>query len=169
MIILNYSKVVVIKKCDEAKIIDAGEFVLSHYDESDAVITFHKTPAHPKNGCLCIKIEYAGKTLVYATDKESYVGSDKRFIEFAHGCDLLIHDAQYTHQDYVSPIAPKQGYGHSTFQMALESAKLAKAKRVLFFHYDPNYDDTTLEMLEREFADPKRGIEFAKEGLEIAL
>lgn len=166
---LNDSKVVVIKKCDEAKIIDAGEFALSHYDESDAVITFHKTPAHPKNGCLCIKIEYAGKTLVYATDKESYVGSDKRFIEFAHGCDLLIHDAQYTHQDYVSPIAPKQGYGHSTFQMALESAKLAKAKRVLFFHYDPNYDDTTLEMLEREFADPKRGIEFAKEGLEIAL
>ncbi|HIQ88222.1 TPA: MBL fold metallo-hydrolase [Candidatus Galligastranaerophilus faecipullorum] len=166
---LNDSKVVVIKKCDEAKIIDAGEFALLHHDESDAVITFHKTPAHPKNGCLCIKIEYAGKTLVYATDKESYVGSDKRFIEFAHGCDLLIHDAQYTHQDYVSPIAPKQGYGHSTFQMALESAKLAKAKRVLFFHYDPNYDDTTLEMLEREFADPGRGIEFAKEGLEIAL
>ena len=53
--------------------------------------------------------------------------------------------------------------------MALESAKLAKAKRVLFFHYDPNYDDRTLEMLEKEFSNPADGIDFAKEGMEIIL
>ncbi len=166
---LNDSKVVVIKKDEEAKIIDISNFNASDYDKQDAVITFYKTPAHPKNGCLCIRIDYAGKSLVYATDKESYVGSDKRFIEFAYGCDLLIHDAQYTHQDYVSPVLPKQGYGHSTFQMALESAKLAKAKRLFFFHYDPNYDDTTLEMLEREFSDVDNGVEFAKEDIEVVL
>lgn len=166
---LNDNKVVVIRNCDEAKIIDALDYVPSEYSEEDVIITFHKTSAHPKNGCLCIKISYNNKAVVYATDKESYVGSDKRFIEFAHGCDLLIHDAQYTHQDYVSPVAPKQGFGHSTFQMALESAKLAKAKHVMFFHYDPSYDDTTLGMLENEFANPDAGIEFTKEGLEVAL
>ncbi len=166
---LNDSKVVIIRKTGEAQIIDVSEFDLNDCAKEDAVITLYKTPAHPKNGCLCIRIDYMGKSLVYATDKESYVGSDKRFIEFAHGCDLLIHDAQYTHQDYVSPISPKQGYGHSTFQMALESAKLSKAKKVLFFHYDPNYDDTTLEMLEREFSDLQNGVEFAKEGVEIVL
>ena len=166
---LNDSKVVVIKKGDKAKILDAVDFESCDYTSDDVVITFHKTQAHPKNGCLCIKISYNNKVLVYATDKESYVGSDKRFIEFAHGCDILIHDAQYTHQDYVSPVAPKQGYGHSTYQMALESAKLAKAKRVLFFHYDPNYDDRTLEMLEKEFSNPADGIDFAKEGMEIIL
>ncbi len=166
---LNDSKVVVIKQGQESKIIDCSEFNINDYTKEDVIITFHKTQAHPKNGCLCIKISYNGKVLVYATDKESYIGSDKRFIEFAYGCDVLIHDAQYTHQDYVSPVAPKQGYGHSTFQMALESAKLAKAKKVLFFHYDPNYDDTTLEMLEEEFSNPEGGVEFAKEGMEIIL
>ena len=116
-----------------------------------------------------MKISYNNKVLVDATDKESDVGSDKRVIEFAYGCDVLMHDAQYTHQDYVSPVAPKHGYGHSTYQMALESAKLAKAKRLFFFHYDPNYDDTTLEMLEKEFSNKMNGIEFAKEGMEIIL
>ena len=166
---LNDSKVVVIQKCAEPKILELSSFNQNDYSKDDIIIAFYKTQAHPKNGCLCMKISYNDKVLVYATDKESYVGSDKRFIEFAHGCDLLIHDAQYTHQDYVSPVAPKQGYGHSTYQMALESAKLSKAKRLLFFHYDPNYDDTTLEMLEKEFANPECGIEFAKEGLEIAI
>ncbi len=166
---LNDSKVVIIKKDEDAKIIDSSAFSQDDYTKDDVVITFHKTQAHPKNGCLCIKISYNNKVLVYATDKETYIGSDKRFIEFAYGCDVLIHDAQYTHQDYVSPIAPKQGYGHSTFQMALESAKLAKAKKLLFFHYDPNYDDNTLEMLEEEFSNPEGGVEFAKEGMEIIL
>lgn len=166
---LNDSKVVVIKKGEKAKIIDLSDFCPSDYSTDDIVVSFYKTQAHPKNGCLCMKISYNNKVLVYATDKESYVGSDKRFIEFAYGCDVLIHDAQYTHQDYVSPVAPKQGYGHSTYQMALESAKLAKAKKLFFFHYDPNYDDTTLEMLEKEFSNKMNGIEFAKEGMEIIL
>ncbi|GBF23433.1 phosphoribosyl 1,2-cyclic phosphodiesterase, partial [Candidatus Gastranaerophilus sp. (ex Termes propinquus)] len=48
---------------------------------NDVVVSAHKTFAHPREGCLCIKIAYRGKTLVYATDKESYVGSDKKFIE----------------------------------------------------------------------------------------
>ncbi len=166
---LNDSKVVVIKQGMCAEILDLNFFNICDYTKNDIIITFHKTQAHPKNGCLCIKISYNDKVLVYATDKESYIGSDKRFIEFAYGCDVLIHDAQYTHQDYVSPIAPKQGYGHSTYQMAIESAKLAKAKKVFFFHYDPNYDDTTLEMLEEEFSNPEGGVEFAKEGMEILL
>ena len=166
---LNDSKVVIFKNALNAKILDVSDFIPTNYTKDDIIITFHKTQAHPKNGCLCIKISYNNKVLVYATDKESYIGSDKRFIEFAYGCDVLIHDAQYTHQDYVSPIAPKQGYGHSTYQMALESAKLAKAKKVLFFHYDPNYDDNTLEMLEEEFSNPEGGVEFAKEGMEIIL
>ncbi len=166
---LNDSKVVVINKARQAQIFDVSEFCPNDFDCGDVVVTFYKTQAHPKNGCLCMKISYNNKVLVYATDKESYIGSDKRFIEFAHGCDVLIHDAQYTHQDYVSPVAPKQGYGHSTYQMALESAKLAKAKKLFFFHYDPNYDDATLEMLEKEFSNPTNGIEFAKEGMEITL
>lgn len=138
-------------------------------EQDDVVITACKTMAHPKNGCLSIKIEYKGKSLVYATDKESYVGADKKFIQFAHMCDCLIHDAQYTYHDYINPIQPKQGYGHSTFEMAIETASLAKAKKLFFFHYDPDYDDSKLSMLESEFSKNNENIFFAKENLEISL
>lgn len=136
--------------------------------KNDIKITTCKTMAHPKSGSLSIKIEFNNKTLVYATDKESYVGSDKKFIQFAYGCDCLIHDAQYTYDDYANAISPKQGFGHSTFEMAIETKELAKAKRLFFFHYDPEYDDNKLKMLEEEF---KKGdeIAFAKENLEIEL
>lgn len=134
----------------------------------DIKVTSHKTMAHPKDGCLCIKIEYRGRKLVYATDKESYIGADKKFIMFSHDCDCLIHDAQYTYQDYANPIQSRQGYGHSTFEMAIETAKEAKAKKLFFFHYDPEYDDSKLLSLEdRYFVQDK--IMFAKENLEFPL
>lgn len=137
--------------------------------DSDIVISAYKTMAHPKHGCLCIKIEYNSKSLVYATDKESYIGADKKFIQFAHNCTCLIHDAQYTYQDYINPIQPKQGFGHSTFEMAIETKNLAKAKKLFFFHYDPDYDDNKLKMLNDEFSKNNEDILFAKENEEFAL
>ena len=167
----SYSQrqILVIKENNEHVLINAGDIKSQDFNENDIIITSYKTTAHPKHGSLCIKIQYRGKTLVYATDKECYVGSDKKFIEFAYGCDLLIHDAQYTHQDYISPIMPKQGYGHSTFNMAIETAKLAKAKKLYFLHYDPNYDDKILDMLDKDFQNMTVDFNFSKENLEIAL
>lgn len=136
--------------------------------QDDIIITAHKTSAHPRNGCLCVKVQYHSKTLVYATDKESYIGSDKKFVQFAYETDCLIHDAQYTYQDYINPIQPKQGFGHSTFEMAIETAQLARAKKLFFFHYDPDYDDKKLSTLEQEYAKNKN-IMFAKENYEISL
>jgi len=40
---------------------------------------------------------------------------------------------------------------------------------ILFFNYDPNYDDSILQMLENEFASDEAGIGFSKESMEIAL
>ena len=137
--------------------------------KDDIIVTVYKTSAHPKDGCLCVKVAYNGRTLVYATDKESYVGSDKKFIQFSYDCDCLIHDAQYTYQDYINPIQPKQGFGHSTFEMAIEAATLAKAKQLFFFHYDPDYDDNKMLMLEDEFSKNNKNVFFAKENLEIYL
>ncbi len=162
-------QILIIKKDGSHIIINASDITDEIVDEDDIIISAYKTTAHPKNGCLCIKISYKDKVLVYATDKECYVGSDKKFIEFAYGCDLLIHDAQYTHQDYISPVMPKQGYGHSTFNMAIETAKLAKAKKLYFFHYDPTYDDNILDMLDNDFNNMTVDFDFSKENLEIVL
>lgn len=162
-------QVLIIKENNENILKNLTDFKKEEVEDEDIIITSYKTTAHPKNGCLCIKISYKDKVLVYATDKECYVGSDKKFIEFAYGCDVLIHDAQYTHQDYISPIMPKQGYGHSTFNMAIETAKLAKAKKLYFFHYDPSYDDNILDMLDNDFQNMTVDFDFSKENLEIVL
>jgi len=160
--------ILILKPDGTKEFIKASDFKAQEHND-DVVISVHKTPAHPKNGSLCIKVQYSGKTVVYATDKEGYIGCDKKFIEFAHNADILIHDAQYTHQDYISPILPKQGFGHSTFNMAIETAKFAKAKKLIFFHFDPNYDDGILSMLENEFCANSDEFEFAKEDLEIII
>ncbi|MBE7708778.1 MAG: MBL fold metallo-hydrolase [Cyanobacteria bacterium SIG27] len=166
----NFSQnnIVVISQSGDIKVFDSlDENIDIKID--DIIVSANKTMAHPKNGCLSIKVEYKGKSLVYATDKESYVGADKKFIQFSHNCDCLIHDAQYTYQDYINPIQPKQGYGHSTFEMAIETAQLSKAKKLFFFHYDPDYDDDKLAMLEEEFTRKNENILFAKENDEIYL
>ena len=110
---------------------------------------------------------YKGKSLVYATDKESYPGGDKKLIKFAKGCDLIIHDAQYSTEDYLSIYVPKQGFGHSTFEMALDCKRQVEAKQMVFFHYDPCYNDEKLDLLAEEYSDENAIM--AYEGLEISL
>ena len=114
----------IILKSGEAPILVADNYVP---EENDVVISFYKSYVHPQDGVMIYKIEYKNKTLVYATDKECYMGGDKKFTKFARNCDLLIHDAQYTTEDYLNPSSPKQGYGHSTYDMAIESMKQSKS------------------------------------------
>ena len=168
--IRNFSEndVIVISQDGKTEVFDNLKFN-NKIKSDDIIITAYKTAAHPKNGCLCLKIQYNNKSLVYATDKESYIGADKKFVQFAYGADCLIHDAQYTYQDYINPIQPKQGFGHSTFEMAIETYQQSKAKKLFFFHYDPEYDDNKLTNLENEFSNEKENIFFAKENNEIEL
>lgn len=133
----------------------------------DILITFYKSYVHPQEGVMIYKITYKNKSVVYATDKECYFGGDKKFASFAKNCDLLIHDAQYTTEDYLSPYSPKQGYGHSTYDMALEVMKQTKAKSLVFFHYDPGYDDVKLNRIKEHYVSDSKNIYMAYEGLEI--
>ena len=135
--------------------------------ENDVLITFYKSYVHPQDGVMIYKISYKGKSLVYATDKECYLGGDKKFINFAKDCDLLIHDAQYTTEDYMNSYSPKQGFGHSTFDMATESMKQTKAKSLVFFHFDPGYDDTKLNRIREHYTSNNKNVKLAYEGLEL--
>lgn len=137
--------------------------------ENEVIISCLKSNAHPQNGVMIYKIAYKNKSVVYATDKECYVGADKKLALFARNTDLLIHDSQYTGEDYLSPIHSKQGYGHSTFEMAIESAKLAQAKSLAFFHFDPSYDDEKLSNIEEHYKQQYPSCFMAMEGQEIVL
>ena len=63
------------------------------------VIGIHKSYAHP-GGVYVYRITWRGKSIVYATDTEGYVGTDKRLVKFAKDTDVLIHDAQYLDEHY---------------------------------------------------------------------
>lgn len=134
----------------------------------DVLITCYRSYAHPQEGVIIYKIAYKDKTLVYATDKESYLGGDKKLANFARGCNVIIHDAQYTTEDYLNTFVPKQGYGHSTFDMALECQKQVGAQKLIFFHFDPTYDDNKLNIIKEHYKDLENA-ELAYEGLEIEL
>lgn len=136
--------------------------------EDDVLITCYRSYAHPQEGVLIYKIKYKDKTLVYATDKESYPGGDKKLINYARGCNLLIHDAQYTTEDYLDSFVPKQGYGHSTFEMAVDAKNQSGAEKLVFFHFDPSYDDNKLNSIKEQYK-LQEDIILAYEGLEIDL
>ena len=138
-------------------------------ENDDVLITCYRSYAHPQEGVLVYKIAYKDKTLVYATDKESYAGGDKKLINFARGCNLLIHDSQYTTEDYMDSYSPKQGYGHSTFEMAVEAKNQSGAEKLVFFHFDPGYDDDKLNGIKEQFNQTKDSTILAYEGLEIDL
>ena len=91
----------------------------------------------------------------------------KKLIKFARNCNLLVHDAQYTVEDYLSIYTPKQGFGHSTFDMAIDAKRQTNAEKLEFFHYDPSYDDNKLDDLAKIYTNDD--VIMAKEGLELNL
>jgi phosphoribosyl 1,2-cyclic phosphodiesterase len=124
------------------------------------------TQSHPLNGAICYRIDYAGCRVVYATDVEWRNGCDPDFLAFVEGADLLIHDAQYTMHDYQQQ---KQGYGHSTVEMAIETAQIAHVRELILFHHEPTYDDTQLDCMEAEAQARFPHTRSAREGMKIDL
>ena len=160
------SQAIIIKPNQAPQLVEKNEVTP---EEDDIYITFYKSYVHPQDGVIIYKISYKNKSLVYATDKECYMGGDKNFIKFAKNCDLLIHDAQYTTEDYMNPHSPKQGFGHSTYDMAIETMKQTNAKNLVFFHYDPSYDDTKLSRIKEYYTSGNKNVYMSYEGFEIQL
>ena len=164
---INETNYIIIKKDNSIVVTNVCEFQNIKLNDEDIIISCYKSYAHPKNGVMIYKVEYKSKSLVYATDKESYIGADVKLAKFARNCDCLIHDAQYTTEDYQSIYNPKQGFGHSTFEMAREVKLQSNSDKLVFFHYAPSYDDDKLDQISEEMSEDN--IIFAKEGLELIL
>jgi len=129
-------------------------------------INVHKTFAHPRNGAYIYRVEWREKSVVFASDTEGYVDTDQRLVAFARGADLLIHDAQYTQDDYARN---RQGWGHSTPQMACAVASQCGARRLVLTHHEPRHDDETIAELEAEARGLFPDSAAAFEGMEISL
>lgn len=107
---------------------------------------------------LGYRLECDGVTVVYATDHEPYLPQhkaehlvsigqqDQHHIQFLENADLVIHDAQYTLDEYEK----KRGWGHSTVEYAVEISRSAGAKRVALTHHDPYRDDESIDKFVKE-------------------
>jgi phosphoribosyl 1,2-cyclic phosphodiesterase len=129
---------------------DGVKVNVSSSDPDPVTVKAYRSHAHP-GGVNIYRIDHRGRSLVYATDIEGYIGGDRKLAAFAGGADLLIHDAQYSEEHYRGQLAglpSTQGYGHSTPQMACELANAAGVRELALFHHDPNYADETVAGLE---------------------
>ncbi len=116
----------------------------------DVIIRVVANPNHTKLGVLHYRIEYGGRSYVFATDVEGTEDGEDTLSEFAAGADLLAHDAQYTDDEYYTGPPPHKGWGHSTWRMACATARRAKVKRLAIIHHDPEHDDKALRAIARE-------------------
>jgi phosphoribosyl 1,2-cyclic phosphodiesterase len=121
---------------------------------------------HPRAGSYIYKIETKdGKSIVLATDIEGFRGGDQRLINFVKHTNILIHDAQYTLEEYQM----FQGFGHSTYEMACEVAAKAEVEKLILFHHDPKHSDEELKIIEKNAKSIFPRTSLAKESMEITL
>ncbi|MBI5964823.1 MAG: MBL fold metallo-hydrolase [Chloroflexi bacterium] len=135
------------------------------------VIRIYKSHAHP-GGVYIYRITWRGKSVVYATDTEGYVGMDRKLIAFARDADVLIHDAQYSEEHYrgcLAGFSSTQGYGHSTPAMACEIAASAQTGELILFHHEPAYTDAMVAAQEAAAKKIFPASRAAYEGMEIDL
>ncbi len=141
------------------------------FDDDAIIIRVHKSYAHP-GGVYVYRITWHGRSVVYATDTEGYVGTDKRLVTFAKDADVLIHDAQYSDEHYWGGLAGSpstQGYGHSTVSMACGVATAARVRGLVLFHHDPSYSDEMVTGMEAAAKEMFSATQAAYEGFEIVL
>lgn len=124
---------------------------------------------HP-DGVYAYRIEHRGQAIVYATDTEHYRCVDPRLAALARDADLLIYDAQYLPTEYAGEGGMSRvGWGHSTWEAAVELAKAAGVGRLALFHHDPSRTDDAVAAIEAEARSHFAGTLAAREGETLTL
>lgn len=114
------------------------------------------------------RIDAGGGSVAYISDHQQPVdGShdvDPGIVELCRGVDVLIHDAQYSAEEFVT----KATWGHCTVDFAVEVAIRSGARRLVLYHHDPSHDDAVLDAYlarGREVAGDRLEVLAAREGL----
>lgn len=87
--------------------------------------------------------------LVYVSDNELSAAARyddpprwrERFVEFAKDASVLVHDTMYTSEEYRGFV----GWGHSTYDDAVELALEAGVERLVLFHHHPERTDDAVD------------------------
>jgi ribonuclease BN (tRNA processing enzyme) len=119
---------------------------------------------HP-GGAYSFRIERNGQVLVVSTDVEHEEQMDPQLVELARDADLLVHDAQFTAEE----LKNRRGWGHSSFDQAMQFAEMAGVKRLVLTHHDPEHDDEFLLRMEKLCQERFPNAVIAREGMEIPV
>jgi len=123
------------------------------------------------------RVEENGAALAYLPDHEPALGSYLSTVEaewisgnaLAEGAAVLLHDAQYTQEEYVERV----GWGHSSTEDVVTFARRAGSRRLVLFHHDPLHTDEQLERILARANELRASgdaeVELAREGMTFEL
>lgn len=153
-----------------------GEVRFVDTDDEDFAVGAIKVMARtvPHRGhTLGFRIESEGKVLVYLPDHQAPLDRQRvaeGVLELCDGADVLVHDAQYTDEEFME----KSDWGHSTVAYAVRVAAESGVRRLLLFHHDPSHADREVDRLlgrARHLPEARRldDVSVAFEGMRVDL
>lgn len=93
------------------------------------------------------RVERDGRSVAYVSDHQqpgcSATAVSTEVLELCRGVDVLIHDAQYTEEEF----SWKHDWGHCTIEYAVEVAAQAQVGTLVLFHHDPDHHDDMVDEL----------------------
>ena len=122
-----------------------------------------------QNGALGYRVESVekGKKRVYThiTDTNHTNEPDQNVIDLVRDCDAFTYDSMYTPEEWEK----KKDWGHSTWLEATKIAKLAKAKRLILWHHEPNHSDKMMKKILEDARKEFKRTFLSYEGLDLAF
>jgi phosphoribosyl 1,2-cyclic phosphodiesterase len=128
-----------------------GKVLCTVYDHEPYQNVFDMPPDDPRYDAEAVK-----------EGADAAAAENEKVLQFFRGADLLVHDTQYTHKEW---LAGKKGWGHSTFEWAINQANKADVKHLVLFHHDPDRSDAKLE----ELVDGYRAAIKGKSRLQVSI
>jgi len=119
---------------------------------------------HP-GGCIAVRFEFKSKAIVFCTDTEHPNGIDENVVKLSMNADVLIHEAQYTDEELMS----HKGWGHSSYNQAIEVAERSNAKQLIITHHDPDHDDEFLRRMEKKSQEKFKDLVFGRDNFELSF
>ena len=126
-----------------------GDIRFHDVQDDDLEIGSAKVKVRPVPHCgptVGYRVDWDGVSVAYISDHQAPHSLDtvpEAVLELCDGVDLLIHDAQYTPEEF----AEKAHWGHCTIDYAVLVAKEAGVGKLCLFHHDPAHDDDTMDRL----------------------
>ncbi len=129
------------------------------------VKVFHTLHGHP-NGANSYRLEFEDKKIVYTTDCEHPTNTlNQNVIDISKNADMLIHDAHFLPEN----LEAHKGWGHSTWEQAIDVAKTGNVKNLILFHHAPEHTDEIISNMEKEAKNKFINTIAAYQGLSLTI